>query len=263
MHLRIIFPKLALFLVFDFSDRLKTKKSSDLACPQLPLGLCICYSKSMYHRALPGFIEVICGSMFSGKTEELVRRLKRAQYGRLKVQVFKPQIDNRYSPDHVQSHDANRILSIPVNTAKEILNLVDDNTRIVGIDEAQFFDDSIVDVAQKLAYRGIRVIIAGLDTDFRAQPFGSMPKLLAISEYVTKLSAVCVICGNQASRSQRVVTTDFPVNSDIIVAVGANEMYEARCRFCHEPHSVTRHLPPVAGLSSSLEKNQAEETRAQ
>jgi thymidine kinase len=184
----------------------------------------------MLHKSLPGFIEVVCGSMFSGKTEELMRRLKRAQYGRQKVQVFKPKIDNRYSEDHVQSHDANRILSIPVSTAREILERVEDNTRVVGIDEVQFFDESISEVCNKLAYRGMRVICAGLDMDFRGQPFGPMPHLLAVAESVTKLQAVCVVCGQAASRSQKVV------GNQSIVAVGAKEMYEARCRFCHEPN---------------------------
>jgi thymidine kinase len=184
----------------------------------------------MFHRTLPGFIEVVCGSMFSGKTEELMRRVKRAQIGRQKVQVFKPVIDNRYSADHVQSHDANRIPSRPVEKAKDILKFVEDNTRVVGIDEVQFFDDSVVEVAQKLAYRGIRVICAGLDMDFRGQPFGPMPKLLAVAEQVTKLSAICVVCGAPATRSQRITGANAPR-----IAVGAKEMYEARCRFCHEP----------------------------
>jgi thymidine kinase len=187
----------------------------------------------MFHRALPGFIEIVCGSMFSGKTEELLRRVKRAQIGRQKVQVFKPQIDNRYSADHVQSHDANKVLSIPVAHARQILELVDDNTRVVGIDEVQFFDDSVVDVAQKLAYRGIRVICAGLDMDFRAQPFGPIPKLLAVAEEVTKLYAVCVVCGGPATRSQRIAGDRGPDAE--MIAVGAKDMYEARCRFCHEP----------------------------
>lgn len=182
--------------------------------------------------------------MFSGKTEELVRRLKRAQIARQKIQVFKPVIDNRYSADHVQSHDANRILSRPVDNAQDILKYVDDNTRVVGIDEAQFFDESVVDVAQKLAYRGIRVIVAGLDMDFRGQPFGPMPRLLAVAEEVTKLSAVCVICGNPATRSQRTVG---PTGADAPkVAVGAKEMYEARCRFCHEPEGETSDVIPGA-----------------
>ena len=176
-----------------------------------------------------GAIEVICGSMFSGKTEELLRRIKRAQIARQKVQVFKPLIDNRYSADHVQSHDANKVLSRPVEKARDILKLVEDTTRIVGIDEAQFFDDLVVEVAQKLANRGVRVICAGLDMDFRGQPFGPMPRLLAVAESVTKLSAVCMVCGDAASRSQRTSADSSRI------AVGAKEMYEARCRFCHEP----------------------------
>ena len=183
--------------------------------------------------SLSGSIEVICGSMFSGKTEELLRRVKRAQIARQKTQVFKPAIDIRYSTDHVQSHDANRSPSISIERAREILERIEDNTRVVGIDEAQFFDDTVIDVAQKLAYRGINVIVAGLDMDFRGMPFGPMPKLLAIAEDVTKLSAVCVVCGNPASRTQR---TSGPLGPDASkVVVGAKEMYEARCRFCHEP----------------------------
>jgi len=190
----------------------------------------------MVHRTRPGsqgLIEVICGSMFSGKTEELLRRVKRAQIAKQKVQVFKPVIDNRYSPDHVQSHDANRIISRPVEKARDILKHVEDNTRIVGIDEAQFFDDFVVEVAQKLAYRGIHVIIAGLDMDFRGLPFGPMPRLLAVAEDVTKLSAICVICGNPASRTQRIAS--LAGSESIKTAVGGKEQYEARCRFCHEP----------------------------
>ncbi len=198
-----------------------------------------------------GQVEVVCGSMFSGKTEELMRRLKRAQYAKQKIQVFKPVIDQRYSTEHVQSHDANRILSTPVSSAREILEKVDDNTRVVGIDEAQFFDDTLVDVAQKLAYRGTRVICAGLDMDFRGQPFGPMPKLLAIAEQVTKLSAVCVVCGAPATRSQRLVSSSEapagatagaasnPSITEAQVLVGAHDYYEARCRFCHEPNTLT------------------------
>ncbi|MBL7715101.1 MAG: thymidine kinase [Bdellovibrionales bacterium] len=199
----------------------------------------------MFHKTLPGFIEVICGSMFSGKTEELLRRLKRAQIGRQKVQVFKPIIDNRYSADHVQSHDASRILSRPVHHAREILDLVDDNTRVVGIDEAQFFDESVIDVAQKLAYRGIRVVVAGLDLDFMGQPFGPMPKLLAVSESVTKLQAVCMVCGGPATRSQRLSAAGNKATDQVLV--GAKDFYEARCRFCHEP-DLARPEPVSPGL---------------
>jgi thymidine kinase len=208
-----------------------------------------------------GMVEVVCGSMFSGKTEELMRRLKRAQYAKQKIQVFKPVIDQRYSVDHVQSHDANRILSIPVASAREILEKVDDNTRVVGIDEAQFFDDTLVDVAQKLAYRGTRVILAGLDMDFRGQPFGPMPKLLAVAESVTKLSAVCVVCGAPATRSQRMVaeieTATPGVNEQVLV--GAHDYYEARCRFCHEPNPIVTFQPglfPNSKQGKLLEKNE-------
>jgi thymidine kinase len=204
-----------------------------------------------------GHIEVICGSMFSGKTEELLRRVKRVQIARQKIQVFKPIIDNRYSADHVQSHDANKVASRPVQTAREILDLIDDTTRIVGIDEAQFFDEGVVEVAQKLANRGIRVIVAGLDMDFRGQPFGPMPKLLAVAEQVTKLSAICVSCGGPASRSQR--TT----GGDSTIAVGAKEMYEARCRFCHEPeglaHTAAQKSTQSPGLSHSVSQNPSQE----
>lgn len=184
-----------------------------------------------------GGIEIICGSMFSGKTEELMRRLKRAQYAKQKIQVFKPSIDQRYSSDHVQSHDANKISSASVKSASEILDLVNDNTRIVGIDEAQFFDQEIVTIAQKLAYRGKRVICAGLDMDFKGQPFGPMPQLLAVAEKVTKLSAVCMVCGAPATRSQRLINRNSNSLQDQVL-VGAHDYYEARCRQCHEPEAI-------------------------
>ncbi len=209
----------------------------------------------MFHRSASGWIEVVCGSMYSGKTEELLRRIKRAQIARQKIQVFKPQIDNRYSVDHVQSHDANRVHSRPVERAKDILKLVENNTRIVGIDEAQFFDDSIVDVAQTLAYRGIRVIVAGLDLDFKGLPFGPMPKLLAVAEQVTKLNAVCMVCGGTASRSQRIKAPQGQLQARVVV--GAHDMYEARCRFCHEPDVLSQqeefNLEPGKPLLSELE----------
>lgn len=176
-----------------------------------------------------GWIEVICGSMFSGKTEELIRRLKRAQIARQKLQCFKPVIDDRYSKEHITSHDASKILSVPVERAIEILDMVDDNTRVVGIDEGQFFDEAIVDVCQKLANRGIRVVVAGLDMDYMGQPFEPMPRLLAAAEYVTKLSAVCVVCGGPAARTQR------KVSQGERIAVGSRDIYEARCRMCHDP----------------------------
>lgn len=187
-----------------------------------------------------GSIEVICGSMFSGKTEELLRRLKRAQYGRLKIQIFKSSLDTRYSEDHIQSHDASRLPSAMIQKAQEILTLLDDNTRVVGIDEVQFLDHDIIDVAQKLANRGIRVILAGLDQDYKGRPFGPMAELLAIAEEVTKLSAVCTVCGKPASKSQRLIATDADLSSkdtdfENPILVGAQDFYEARCRQCHLP----------------------------
>ncbi len=210
------------------------------------------------HQVRFGGIEVVCGSMFSGKTEELLRRIRRAQIGRLRVQIFKPTIDDRYSVDHVQSHDANRVNSQSVSHAWEILEVLEDATRVVGIDEAQFFDEAIVDVAQRLATRGIRVIIAGLDMDFRGNPFGPMPRLLAVAEEVTKLSAICVVCGGPASRSQRIVSNCTGVQQQVVV-VGAKELYEARCRFCHEVEQVA---PPQFRSSQGLTRKMGSQNLA-
>lgn len=218
----------------------------------------------MGHSGVSGQVEVICGSMFSGKTEELLRRVRRAQIARQKVQVFKPTIDNRYSVDHVQSHNANRVASRPVEKAKDILDLVDDNTRVVGIDEAQFFDEAVVEVAQKLAFRGMRVIVAGLDMDFRGMPFGPMPRLLAIAEDVTKLSAVCMVCGGPASRSQRIAGPEDSAAKDDKILVGAKDFYEARCRFCHEPEAIPGDqnlLLPLTQSSKIAEGADLEQTK--
>ena len=174
-----------------------------------------------------GWVEVVCGCMFSGKTEELIRRMKRAEIARQKIQIFKPMIDDRYGKEYVASHNANRIESVPVQNAREIIDLIDDSTRVVGIDEAQFFDSSIVEVVERLANRGLRVVVAGLDMDYRGQPFGPMPALMAIAEQITKLSAVCVVCGAPATRSQRVASKEGQV------LVGAADAYEARCRGHH------------------------------
>ncbi|MFZ9595774.1 MAG: thymidine kinase [Bdellovibrionia bacterium] len=204
-----------------------------------------------------GIIEVICGSMFSGKTEELLRRIKRAHIARQKTQVFKPHLDDRYSTSHIQSHNANQTPSESVGSAWEILDRMNDHTRLVGIDEAQFFDESIVEVAQKLAYRGIHVVVAGLDMDYLGKPFGPMPQLLAIAEAVTKLQAVCVICGGPASRTQRTSAPDHASGSTILV--GAQEFYEARCRFCHDPQWTP--LPSWSeGLSRSAEPRERSES---
>lgn len=181
-----------------------------------------------------GWVEVICGSMFSGKTEELIRRIKRAQIAKQKVQIFKPVIDNRYSNEHVTSHSSMRIDAQNINNIEEIMNYLDDNTRIVAIDEAQFFSPAIVEISQRLANRGLRVVIAGLDLDYRGVPFGPMPLLMATAEFVTKMSAICTVCGNTASRTQR-RKLDNVENSQNQVLVGADEFYEARCRRCYEP----------------------------
>ncbi len=181
-----------------------------------------------------GWIEVICGSMFSGKTEELIRRIKRAQIAKQRVQLFKPLIDNRYSKNHVTSHSSQQLDAIQIENAEQILSLLGDNTRVVGIDEAQFLSSSVVEIAQRLANRGLRVIVAGLDMDYRGLPFGSIPTLMAVAEFVTKMSAICVLCGSPASRSQRRIS---PEVSNAQIAVGAEELYEARCRHCFEEPS--------------------------
>jgi thymidine kinase len=175
-----------------------------------------------------GWIEVIAGCMFSGKTEELIRRIRRAQIARQQVAIFKPKIDTRYSNDHIVSHSELKIPSTVVENPGEILKAAGD-AQVVGIDEAQFFDMSIVDVAEQLANEGKRVIIAGLDQDYRGKPFEPIPQLLAVAEYITKTLAICVICGNPADRTQR--TTE----ANERVLVGATDSYEARCRMCFKP----------------------------
>ncbi len=180
-----------------------------------------------------GWVEVIAGSMFSGKSEELIRRLRRAKIARQKVQVFKPEIDARYSADHIVSHSEMRHESTVVRTAAEILARVEPGTDVVGIDEGQFFDNELVDVANKLAERGVRVIIAGLDQDYMGRPFEPVPQLLAIAEYITKTHAICVRCGQPANYSQRIAQAEGRVR------VGAGDMYEARCRRCFVPYADT------------------------
>ncbi len=172
-----------------------------------------------------GSIEVICGSMFSGKTEELIRRLKRAQIAKLSIEIFKPRTDTRYDETAVVSHDFNSIQSTPVDSSAALL-LLGANTQVVGIDEAQFFDDNLPEVCNKLAQLGIRVIIAGLDMDFSGKPFGPMPALMAIAEHVTKVNAVCVRCGNPAMYSFRKVASESKV------LLGEKDLYEPRCRPC-------------------------------
>jgi thymidine kinase len=181
-----------------------------------------------------GWVEVICGSMFSGKSEELIRRIRRGEYGNLTVKVFKPEVDNRYDRGSVVSHNGTAALAFPVSKAVDILAHVENEPDIVGIDEVQFFDEQIVDVITTLADRGIRVITAGLDTDFRGVPFGVMPELMALSESVTKLNAICPVCGSQASRTQRLINGQPASYHDPVMLIGASESYEPRCRHHHE-----------------------------
>jgi thymidine kinase len=182
-----------------------------------------------------GSIEVICGSMFCGKTEELIRRLRRAVIARQKVQVFKPSIDRRYDAgEKVTSHAGMAFDAIPIRSSRELLELLNPDTTVIGLDEAQFLDEDIILIVQTLAERGIRIIAAGLDTDFRGEPFGSMPTLMSIAERVDKLQAICMVCGEPAARTQRLVNGKPANYSDPIVIVGAAEMYEARCRQHHE-----------------------------
>jgi len=180
-----------------------------------------------------GWIEVICGSMFSGKSEELIRRVHRVQIARKKVQVFKPIIDNRFAIQYIYSHNGSKVEAINISQPKELLEKLETDTEIIAIDEAQFFSDNIISICQKLADQGKRIIIAGLDQDFRGEPFGPVPKLLAIAEYIDKLQAICMVCGNPASRTQRLVNGKPAKYSDPTILIGAKESYEARCRKCH------------------------------
>ena len=184
-----------------------------------------------YSRPSAGWIEVIAGSMFSGKSEELIRRLRRAKIARQKVQVFKPKVDTRFSQDHIVSHSEMRHESSNVSSTEDLLARLDPDTEVVGIDEGQFFDNELVVVANTLAQRGVRVIIAGLDQDYTGKPWEPMPQLLAIAEYITKTHAICMKCGQPANYTQRTF------ESEERVAVGGEGMYEARCRSCFVPHA--------------------------
>lgn len=175
-----------------------------------------------------GWIEVICGCMFSGKTEELIRRIRRAQIAKQTVAIFKPRLDTRYSTEHIVSHSEQSLTSQPVDDAAEILRL-SQHAQVVGIDEAQFFKGDIVDVCEQLANQGKRVVVAGLDQDYRGKPFDPIPQLLAVAEYITKTLAICVVCGNPADRTQR----KTPQQDRVLI--GAKDIYEARCRHCHTP----------------------------
>jgi thymidine kinase len=209
-------------------------------CPATESGLATKQESTMPNRHLrpnSGWVEVICGSMFSGKTEELLRRLRRAAIANQKVQLFKPAIDNRYGISTVASHDGSKWEGEVIERASEILERLAPDTIVVAIDEVQFFDDEIIDVCDALALQGKRVIVGGLDTDFRGIPFGPMPTLMAKAESVHKLHAICMVCGGEASRTQRLIDGEPAYFDDPIVLIGASESYEARCRGCHQvPH---------------------------
>ena len=181
-----------------------------------------------------GSIEVICGPMFAGKSEEIIRRIRRIEYAKRKVVCFKPKIDNRYSLNEIVSHNKNRKASYVISSSQEIMPFIDETTYAVVIDEVQFFDEGIIDVCENLANLGIRVIVGGLDLDFKGEPFSIMPLLLARAEYVIKLTAICVKCGENATRTQRIINGKPAYYDDKIVIVGASETYEPRCRRCHE-----------------------------
>jgi len=188
----------------------------------------------MYGKPTGGWIEVICGSMFSGKTEELIRRVRRAQIARQKVQVFKHSLDVRYAAREVASHNGLQLEAVPVENSAQLRALIVPETTVVAIDEGQFFDEGLVPLCEELADRGLRVIVAGLDLDFRGEPFGPMPQLMARAERVDKLQAICVVCGGPASRTQRLINGQPAAYDDPVIMVGADEVYQARCRGCHQ-----------------------------
>ena len=191
----------------------------------------------MYQEFQPGWIEVIYGPMFAGKSEGLIRRVRTLSFSNKNIIAFKPAIDDRYSIDEIASHAGERYKAYAINKAQDILKYIKEDTNIVAIDEVQFFDKSIIEIIEDMANKGIRVIVAGLDKDFRGEPFGIMPELLARAEFVTKLSACCKVCGQGATRTQRIINGKPAYYEDPIILVGANESYEARCRKHHEvPH---------------------------
>ncbi|MEC9485745.1 MAG: thymidine kinase [Candidatus Izemoplasma sp.] len=194
----------------------------------------------MYLNQKPGWIEVVCGPMFAGKTEELLRRVRRLEYAKKNIVVFKPSIDDRYADNEVVSHNNSRTKSVNISYARQIFEHIDKDTDVVAIDEIQFLDEEVVKIVDFLASKKIRVIVSGLDKDFRGEPFSFMPKLLAIAEYVTKLTAICVSCGRPATRTQRLVNGKPAKYKDPIVLIGAEESYEARCRKCHKVYRKPR-----------------------
>ncbi len=188
----------------------------------------------MYLKQREGWIEVITGPMYAGKTEELIRRVKRLEFAKQNIVVFKPKIDNRYADNEVVSHNNSRTRSVNISKASEILDYVNDDTDVVAIDEIQFLDEEVIPICEHLADSGIRVIVSGLDRNFRGEPFSFMPTLLSLAEDVTKLTAICVVCHTPATRTQRIINGKPAHYNDPIILVGAKDSYEARCRHCHE-----------------------------
>ncbi len=188
----------------------------------------------MYLNQKDGWIEVITGPMFAGKTEELLRRIKRLEYAKKNIVVFKPLMDDRFSESEIVSHNDTRTKSVNISFARQIFDYIDDKTDVVAVDEVQFLDSEAVGIIEYLASKGIRIIVSGLDKDFRGEPFSFMPKLLSLAEYVTKLTAICVKCGRPATRTQRIVNGKPARYIDPIIMIGAEESYEARCRACHK-----------------------------
>jgi len=200
------------------------------------------YLKDIYlsYGEKSGWIEVISGAMFSGKSEELIRRVRRAEIAKLKVRVYKPKTDTRYLKKHIKAHSGAKVEAEIVKQALDIILTCPADVQVVAIDEAQFFDIDLIEVCQRLADRGVRVIVSGLDQDFRGKPFGPIPYLLSIAEYVDKLQAICVKCGNPATRTQRLIDGKPASINDPVVKIGAEELYEARCRKCHEVMDITK-----------------------
>ncbi len=186
----------------------------------------------MYRPTGHGYIEIVVGPMYSGKSEELIRRVKRAEIAKQKVLVFKPSIDNRYSASDVTSHNGSAISAIPIDNLSEVWQYIDSKVQVIGFDEVNFFDKEIINTVTRLANMGIRVVCAGLDMDFKAEPFGAVPDLMAMAEFVEKLQAVCLVCGQPATRTQRIIDGQPAKYDDPVILVGATESYEARCR-CH------------------------------
>ena len=213
----------------------------------------------MYGKPSSGWIEVVCGSMFSGKTEELIRRVRRAQIAHQKVQVFKHSLDARYAKREVASHNGMQWRAVPVENTAQLRALIEPDTTVVAIDEGQFFDEGLVDLCEELADREARVIVAGLDMDFRGKPFGPMPTLLARAERVDKLQAICVVCGGPASRTQRLINSQPAAYDDPVILVGASEVYEARCRGCHVVSNPKSQTPNPNG-DGGLEGMESDET---